>query len=174
MTRSLTSGFRPSIRSVRMAEGMRGGGLPGREGLDPNRLTRAHVAALLLDHDEAIRGRHRGQDARALGARGAHLPPVLSKGQDAALEFAAARPLAHALRGHGAERGHEELAPTGELPESRPHEEVEGQHGGDRIARQAEEVRAANAPDGHRPSRLHGHLPEVDAPACWRTALTRS
>jgi uncharacterized RDD family membrane protein YckC len=57
----------------------------------------------------------------------------------------------------------EELAPARQLPERRPHEEAEGQHGGHGIAGQPEEVGGADAPHRQGPAGLHGDLPEVDA-----------
>src|SRR5262249_58507455 len=110
------------------------------ERLDPHGLARPDVAPLLLDHDEAVRRRHRGENARALGTGGAHLPVVASPGQDAALELAPADLLAERLRGRGVERLPEEVAPTRELPQGGADEEVEGEHGGHGIAGQAEEV----------------------------------
>jgi hypothetical protein len=40
---------------------------------------------------------------------------------------------------------------------------MEREHARHRVAGEPEEVRGADAPDGDRAARLHGHLPEIDS-----------
>ena len=65
----------------------------------------AHVAGVGRQHDEAVRLRHRRQDARALVAGRAHGAAAVAVGrQDAALELGAARHLADRRRQRHLER----------------------------------------------------------------------
>src|SRR4029079_3001389 len=115
------------------------------EQLDPHALARLDVAPLFLDHDEAVGLCHGGEDPGALRAGGTDLPPLGGVGEDPALELAPARPLAHALDGHRVELRREELAAPRQLPERGTDEEIEGEHGGHRVAGQPEEVGAPDA-----------------------------
>src|SRR5512132_374059 len=103
-------GFRPSTRStVSRADAAIS------EGLDQDHLARGHVAALLLEHDQAVARDHRAEDARSLRPGGAHGPRVALELEDAALELAPARLLAHGLRGSRGPRLREQPPPAREL-----------------------------------------------------------
>src|SRR6476469_1716176 len=65
------------------------------ERLDQHHVACRHVAALFLEHDQAVARDHRAQDARSLRPGGAHGPRVTLELEDAALELAPARLLAH-------------------------------------------------------------------------------
>lgn len=82
--------------------------------------------------------------------------------QDAALEVEPARCLLERLGGNGwqLERALEALA--GQLGQRRLHQLIEGDHGGDRVARQAEEPGVGQTTEGKRLARLDGELPEAD------------
>src|SRR5262249_59242349 len=67
------------------------------EGLDQDGLTDRHVAARLVEHDETVARRHRGEDTRALRPGGPRLPAPVLPLYDASLELAAALLLAHGL-----------------------------------------------------------------------------
>src|SRR3989304_6186683 len=94
-----------------------------------------HVAALLLDDDETVPRHHRGEDTRALGARGPDFPAPGPERQNAALELPPSRFLSHRLRRHRGELHGENLAAGGPLPERRADEEEEGEHGGHGVSR---------------------------------------
>src|SRR5712691_1482054 len=61
------------------------------ERLDLHQLAGRDLAALVLEHDEAVRLRHRAQHARALLAGGAYFPFAAFAEQDAALVFSSSR-----------------------------------------------------------------------------------
>src|SRR5687768_754649 len=82
------------------ARGESGSGKPFEE-LDLHLLARFYGTALVLEHDEAVRFRHRAQHARALLARGAHAPVIVFAEQNPALVFGAARHLPEVLRRDG-------------------------------------------------------------------------
>src|SRR5262245_18538547 len=132
------------------------------ERLDPNTFAGGHVAALLLDDDDAVRVRHAREDTRALGPRGLYLPAIVGVPEDAPLELTPTRLLPHRLEGDRMEARREQLAAPGDLVECRTHEEMEREHACDRVAGEPEEVRRADASDGDRAAGLHGHLPEID------------
>src|SRR4030095_17062546 len=80
-----------------------------------------------------------------------------------ALNLPAALLLAQGRDGRGVEGLREQLPSSRELPQRGAHEEMKGEHGGDGIAGEAEEMRATDAARGEGTPRLHRHLPEVDA-----------
>src|SRR5439155_189476 len=141
---------------------IRGGTRPLSEGLDEHGLAWRDVATLLLEHDETVAGDHRGEDARALWPRGAHLPAAVSPLEDAPLELAPPRLFAHRLGGACLVDFGEEAATTRELVNGRPDEQHEGEHRGDGIAGEAEEVGRPDPSDRERTARLHRDLPELD------------
>src|SRR5215813_1907991 len=156
---SRTSGLMRSMSSTRT---------PGRtsltdEGLHRHRLTSRHVSPVFLQHDQTVSGDHRRQDARALRPGRPDLPSAVGVLEDAALELPPARLLAHRLHRARLPGLGEQSTATGQLEERRAHEQHEGQRRSHGVARQPEEVSVADPADGERPSRLHGHLPEVDA-----------
>src|SRR5437764_11315 len=103
--------------STRSAAGRRDATFGLSERLDAHRLAGGHVATLLVEHDQAVAGRHRGQDARALRPGGAHLPGAVLPLDHAALELAPAFLLGHRLRRARLEGVAEEPAPAAELVE---------------------------------------------------------
>ena len=128
------------------------------EDLHAHRIARLHVAALVLEHDEAVRLRHRAQHAGALAAGDAHRPRAVRAAlEDAALELRAARFLPQRrLAGHAEERESAGVGAAGEREQCVAHEAVEGHHHRHRIPRQAEEPGAADrAPNAiGRPGRI--------------------
>src|SRR5262249_20099124 len=134
------------------------------ERLDPHEIARGYVARVLVDDDEAVGLDHRGEDAGALGTRGRDAPTLAVVGEDAALELPPPALLPHPLRGHGAEPGHVELAPSRELPQRRAHEQVKRQHRRHRIAGEPEEMGGTDLAHRDRAARLHRDLPEIDSP----------
>lgn len=95
-------------------------------------------------------------------AGAAYLQAVWPLSQDAALEVEPARRLLERLSGNGVqlERALETL--TRQLGQRRLHQLIEGDHGGDRVARQAEKPGVGQATEGKRLARLDGQLPEAD------------
>ena len=93
--------------------------------------------------------------------RCAHGPAVRAGDQPRAQIFAPVR-----LLSHDEIRGHEKRARLGpaaaaERDQQRPGKAQEADHGGDRIARQPDEHRAPEPPEGERPAGLHRDLPEM-------------
>src|SRR5712691_5789320 len=69
------------------------------ERLDLHQLAGLDLAALVLEHDEAVRLRHRAQHARALLAGSAYFPFAAFAEHDAALVLGSSSNLSQRLRG---------------------------------------------------------------------------
>ena len=151
-----------SISRVSMPSGMSGSALPGVERLDQTvspALTSPRSSSRTM---KQLAATIEERMPEPWGPVVRTSQPLAGIREDAALELAPARLLPHRLDRAARKRGPIELPAARQLPERRADEEVEGEHRGDRIARQPEELRAADAADGQRPPRLHRHLPEVD------------
>src|SRR5262249_25244072 len=114
---SSTSGAIRSINPVSMPWGAMSVSSEEVEWLDPYRLAGGHVAALLLEEDEAIGLGHRGEDARALRPGGPDLPALAGAREHAPLELATTDLLLHGLDRGCRKVRRKQLAPAPELPE---------------------------------------------------------
>src|SRR2546427_9050504 len=86
------------------------------EELHRDRLAGLDLAALVLEHDEAVRLRHRAQHAGALLAGGAYFPFAAFAEQDAALVLGSPCNLSQRLRGGCLEQPQFIIAcPAGEM-----------------------------------------------------------
>src|SRR3954466_5954622 len=95
------------------------------EKLHAHRLAGAHRPALVLEHDEAVRLRHRAQDARTLLAGGPRLPLSVVPEQHPALVLRTPRHLAHVFRRRRAqERNGVIVGASGKVQECIAHELV--------------------------------------------------
>ena len=94
--------------------------------------------------------------------------------QDAALELAAALPLAHRLDRRRLGGVGKEAPPAGQLEDRRTQEEHEREHRGDRIARQAEEVRRLIRPNASGRPGCIATCQKSIAPISPSTSFTRS
>src|SRR5687767_1403037 len=81
---------RRSRRSARCSVGAAAASHQPVEKLDRHELARIDLAARVLEHDEAVRLRHRAQHAGALLPGSAHFPLAAFAEEDAALVFGAA------------------------------------------------------------------------------------
>src|SRR5213595_1791617 len=151
-----TAGFTRSITSTVIRDVTR----RLSERLDEDHLAGRDVATLLLEHDEAVARGHRGEDARALRPRGAYLPGAVPEGHNAALELAPTLLLVQRLgRARLVDVGKEAPSPA-EFVDGGPDEEHEGEHRGDGVAGEAEEVGRPDPPERDRAAGLHRDLRE--------------
>ena len=116
---------------------------------------------VVLGHlDQAVRLDQRGQDARAFALDPLrHGPAVRAGDQPRAQIFAPVR--LHDKAGRHQERPRLRPAAAAERHQQRAGKAQEADHGGDRIARQTDEHRAAEAPERERPARLDRDLPKM-------------